>query len=113
MDDLLASSALSRALALAELTLSVKRGAAGHAQPQVVVECPHDFPEPRARAVVFTVAALASMATPLDERWVVRSDPGARRAYLDLSTGAHGREIERALRVLRIVISSTMGCPRN
>jgi hypothetical protein len=54
---------------------------------------------------VFAVAALASIATPLDERWVVRSDPGTRRVILDLPTNAHGREIERALRVLRRVIA--------
>jgi hypothetical protein len=99
------TSALARALGRAELTISVKRGPAGRPQPQIAVECPPGYPEARARAAVFAVAALASAATPLDERWVVRSDPGARRVVVDLAPDAHGREIERALRVLRTVIS--------
>jgi len=103
-DEVLATE-LARALERTELTLFVKRGGGGHPQPQIAIHCPRGFPEARARAAVFAVAALASIATPLDERWVVRSDPGTRRVILDLPTNAHGREIERALRVLRRVIA--------
>lgn len=103
-DEVLATE-LARALERAELTLFVKRGGGGHPQPQIAVHCPKGVPEARARAAVFAVAALASIATPLDERWVVRGDPGARRVYLDLPAHAHGREIERALRLLRTVIA--------
>jgi hypothetical protein len=103
-DEVLATE-LARALERTELTLFVKRGGGGNPQPQIAIHCPRGFPEARARAAVFAIAALASIATPLDERWVVRGDPGTRRVILDLPTNAHGREIERALRVLRRVIS--------
>ena len=99
------TSELARALERAELTLFVKRGGGGAPQPQIAIHCPRGYPEARARGAVFAVAALVSMATPLDERWVVRGDAAARRVYLDLQANAHGREIERALRVLRRVIS--------
>ena len=98
-------TALDAALRGAALTLSVKRAACGRAQPQIVVACPASVPEHRARGVVFAVAALASLAVPLDASWIVRGDPGARRVYVDLAEGAHGREIARALHVLRGVVT--------
>ena len=77
-DEVLATE-LARALERTELTLFVKRGGGGHPQPQIAIHCPRGFPEARARAAVFAVAALASIATPLEERPYCASSPIERK----------------------------------
>ena len=100
MHDAILNTALVRALHSTTRSVSVRRGGGGQPQPQVSIECAPDAPEHRARAAVFTVAALVSFAAAQENLWTVRADVHGRRVYLDLPRDASGDQLAHALRLL-------------
>ena len=101
MHDAILNTALVRALHSTTRSVSVRRGGGGQPQPQVSIQCAPDAPEHRARAAVFTVAALVSFAAAHELLCSVRADVPGRRVYFDLPRDASGDQIARALQLLQ------------
>ena len=71
-----------------KLIVSTTETRFGTSQPQLIVKFGKDISNRAKDAVIYTLAAEVSVATPLHERWIVQPDIEKSRVYLELSTGS-------------------------
>jgi hypothetical protein len=107
MNDAILSTATIRNLRAGTLTASVRKSEYGTPRPQVEVRFPKGTHYRKASAALHALAAVAELATPGTESWVVVVDAHGDevgRVYLELADGT-AEEARRGLEMLRQTIA--------